>query len=93
MRALAVVTDTGIDDDRQPVDLDDPALDRDVPLIGVGVEEVRHQQVAVVVPTRRWRSGEKAGLQVELQFQHPLDKRVTKLDPAHRYIGLARRYV
>ena len=42
VRAPAIVADAGVHDDRQPIDLDDPALDRDVPLVGVGVEEVGH---------------------------------------------------
>jgi hypothetical protein len=91
VRACAVIADAGVHDDGQPVDLDDPALDRDVPLIGVGVEEVRHQQVGVVPPPRRRRPGEKAGRQVELKFHNAGHIRAAKPDLAHRYVALARR--
>lgn len=86
---LAVVADTGVHDDGQPVDLDDPALDRDVPLIGGRVEEVRHQQVGVVAPTGRRRLREKACRQVELEFEDPRYARVAEPDRAHQ--AFARR--
>ena len=84
LRAGAIIADPGVHDHGQAVDLDDPALDRDVPLVGVGVEEVRHQQVGVVAPPRGRGVREGAGGQVELQFHHPRHAGATEPDPAHR---------
>ncbi|OBG22325.1 hypothetical protein A5764_12925 [Mycobacterium sp. 852002-51057_SCH5723018] len=43
VRAWAVIADARVHDDGQPVDFEDPALNCDVPLVGVGVEELRYQ--------------------------------------------------
>jgi hypothetical protein len=90
MGALAVVTDAGVHEDGQPVDLDHPALHRDAPLIGIGVEEVRHQQIGVVPPFRSRRSGEEPGSQLELKLHYARDDRVTNPHLVH-HMGLARR--
>jgi hypothetical protein len=82
----AVVADPGVHDHSQAVDLDDPALDRDVPLIGVWFVEIRHQQVGVVAPPFGGSVREGAGGQVEPQFHHPRHAGTTELDPAHRLL-------
>ncbi|OBH06792.1 hypothetical protein A5695_04170 [Mycobacterium sp. E1747] len=73
----------------EPVDLDDPTLDRDVPLIGGRVEEVRHQQVGVVPPAGRRRLREKSCRQVESQFEDARHARTAEPDRSHQ--AFARR--
>ncbi len=90
LRTLAIVADTGVYDDGEAVDLNDPALHRDAPLIGVGIEEVRDQQVGMVPPARRGGSGEKLGTQLELKFHDARHARATQPDASH-HMGLVRR--
>ena len=58
MRPLAVVSDAGVDDDGEAIDLDHPALHDDAKAPRLGIQEGRDEQVGVFLPSLRGGFGE-----------------------------------